>query len=444
MKEFMDFYKLDKKKLLEYRDALGTEILVKSLNMATPFSELRKHIRPRFGRMIKHLRDSVNINGNPREMRLVDRLDVYPGSVLDLKVVEELAEQQKQKVDVLFSDFSAVDCSSDNTVLAFMTLLGAVPEMKRTSSLMVIAIADHITSSRFMNVLSEGFFNLQTSYAQISRKPKIRSPFGDNTNSLVVIYSLYSERLKHTTDPNQINEAFLSSFSHSGHLENFEEREDEAPLQTAGEKSERFYGYLANLFMDESRVAVCFGESELLLKCFLVSTFSSNFSLDSYELEFAGLYFKFSSVQNIPTNSSSQDCISSSPVFKTFLRTRVRRIVFQVLHCPKHSYELEFSGLYFKFSSVHNIPTNSSSQDCISSSPVFTTFLRTRVRRIISQVLHWSQHSYELEFTGLYLKFSTGHNIPTNSSSQDYISSSPLVTTFLRTRVHRIGFRHYY
>ena len=95
MKEFMDFYKLDKKRLLEYRDALGTEILVKSLNMATPFSELRKDIRPRFERMIKNLRDSVDINGNPRKMRLVDRLHVYQGSVLDLKVVEELAEQQK-------------------------------------------------------------------------------------------------------------------------------------------------------------------------------------------------------------------------------------------------------------------------------------------------------------------------------------------------------------
>src|SRR5450759_3819198 len=198
--------------------------------MATPFSELRKDIRPRFERMIKHLRDSVDINGNLRKMRLVDRLHVYQGSVLDLKVVEELAEQQKQKVDVLFADFSVVDCSSDNAVLAFRTFLGAVPEMKLSSLFMVLAITDHITSSRFMNVLSEGFFSLQTSYAQISRKPKIRSPFGDNTNSLVVTYSLYSERLKHTTGPQQINEALLSSFAHSGHLENFEEREEESPL----------------------------------------------------------------------------------------------------------------------------------------------------------------------------------------------------------------------
>src|SRR5450759_917666 len=396
MKEFMDFYKLDKKKLLEYGDALGTEILVKSLNMATPFSELRKHIRPRFERMIKHLRDSVDINGNPREMRLVDCLDVYPGSVLDLKVVEELAEQQKQKVDVLFSDFSAIDCSSDNAVLGFRTLLGAVPEIKRSSSFMVLAIADHITSSRFMNVLPEGFFSLQTSYAQISRKPKIRSPFGDNTNSLVVTYSLYSERLKHTTDPQQINESFLSSFAHSGHLENFEEREEEALHRTAGEKSERFYGHLANLFMYESRVAVCFGESELLLKCFLVRTFSSNFSLDSYELVFAGLYFKLATVHNIPTNSSSQDYISSSPLFTTFLRTRVRRIIFQVRHCSQHSSELEFAGLYFMFATVHNIPTNSSSQDYISSSPLVTTFLRTRVRRI------GFRHYYKLNFVIIY------------------------------------------
>jgi hypothetical protein len=198
------------------------------------------------------------------------------GSVLESEWLNSIPDHFKSGVDLLVADFTTLTFASYERAQAISNVLKALPVLARAPTHVSVLVVHYQDFVFLAKTLPDGCTLITSRYLQTKPSAGLEDTPFSYGHALTVCYVFFKESLKSMTDTKEVNKIILSTYMNSSKVRDFLE-EDSLKKVPLGEKSSKFFEYLAKLFLTPSKNSLCFGDSTSLLEALMVRTNTSIF-----------------------------------------------------------------------------------------------------------------------------------------------------------------------
>lgn len=235
----MTHYKMDANKLQRLRDALGEEVIKKSLMKNFKIEKLRAMIPGAYRSLVATTRASVKKKGS----LLGDRLKLCSSDGFGtIKFFALIIQEHENNASFIFLDATLMKQKGPFLVEFYTKFFDATRSLGAKPCHVVIVITSPVDSFVVMREITEHaqYVVFTTQYFAKSR-PSSSAPSLYDETCYFVTYTFFQVGFEISFDQTEIMEEVLTSFKTLGRLKNYEEQEQDVLEQTlAGEKSKTF------------------------------------------------------------------------------------------------------------------------------------------------------------------------------------------------------------